>query len=281
MDVPPDLGDISGDPERLQQVIWNLLANAVKFTPRGGRVDVNARHADGHVEIAVADTGTGIAPEFLPHVFERFRQADSSAARAHGGLGLGLAIVRSIVEMHGGTIRAESEGPGRGATFHVALPLRPANAGTPAIRSTSVARPRSLLDGAVLAGRRILAVDDEPDAREVICGVLGDRGADVRTVDNASAAVRTVADWRPDVLLADIGLPSTDGYALIRQVRALPPDRGGDTPAAALTAYARVEDRVRALAAGFQVHVAKPIDPAELVAIVAELIREQSQAEGA
>jgi signal transduction histidine kinase/ActR/RegA family two-component response regulator len=266
---------ISGDPNRLQQVVWNLLTNAIKFTPRGGRVQVRLERVNSHVEIVVSDTGAGIPPAVLPHVFERFRQADSSTTRTHGGLGLGLAIVRHLVEMHGGTVQAESAGEGRGATFTVALPLIAARAADAQPDSPRVHPTAS--DGvpfncpAELAGLHVLVADDEEDARTLIKAVLEKCEARVTAVASAGEAFRALQELRPDVLLSDLGMPEEDGYSLIARVRALPASAGGLTPAAALTAYARVEDRMRVLRSGFQIHLPKPVEPAELVAVVANL----------
>jgi signal transduction histidine kinase len=268
----PRAGMVSGDPERLQQVFWNLLSNAIKFTPKGGRVQVRVQRVNSHVEVAVSDTGQGIAPDFLPYVFDRFRQADSSTTRRHGGLGLGLAIVRHIAELHGGRVRADSAGDGQGATFTVELPIAVLHAPALATR----VHPKASSDvgfqpGPVLRGLRILVVDDEPDTLETIGTLLGQCGADVLTAASAAEGLERLKAWRPDLLVSDIGMPVEDGYALIRRVRALPADAGGNTLALALTAYARVEDRLKVLTAGFQMHVAKPIEPAELVALVASL----------
>ncbi|HTL03682.1 MAG TPA: CHASE3 domain-containing protein [Vicinamibacterales bacterium] len=268
---------VTGDPQRLQQVVWNLLSNSIKFTPGGGRVEARLERRDGKAAIVVRDTGNGIAPEFLPHVFELFRQADGGPSRKHGGLGLGLAIVRRIVEMHGGTIRAESPGDGQGATFIVELPLLGVRAaeGTewPAhgVGKMATALALSLETAPRLDGLRILAVDDQKDTLEVIEAVLVRCGAEVRTCGDANAAVEEVRAWRPDLLVADIGLPDEDGYALIQRVRNLPADEGGQTPAVALTAYARVEDRMRTLSAGYHMHVAKPVEPLDLVTILGTL----------
>ena len=269
-------GVVSGDPERLQQVVWNLLSNAVKFTPKGGRVQVRLERVNSHTEIIVSDTGPGIAPEFLPHVFDRFRQADSSITREHGGLGLGLAIVRHLVELHGGTVVVESGGAGQGATFRVKLPLMIVHDEQRVIDSVERRHPTA---GAgqlpdcppSLKGLRVLAVDDEAEARDLLTAMLERCGAHVRVAASAWAALEALESWRPDVLVSDIGMPDEDGYALIRKVRALPAERGGRIPAVALTAYARTEDRVRALSSGYQVHVAKPVEPAELAAVVASL----------
>jgi PAS domain S-box-containing protein len=267
-----DAGIVSGDPERLQQVVWNLLSNAVKFTPRAGRIQVRLQRVDSHVEIAVSDTGQGINPQFLPHVFERFRQADSSSTRAHGGLGLGLAIVRHLVELHGGRVHAESPGEGKGATFVVQLPLailhQPVTPGRTHPRADQGA---PLVSQPTLGGARILLVDDEPDTVETLRVVLEQAGAEIRTATSAGDALATLEAWRADVLVCDIGMPEEDGYALIRKVRALGPEHGGYIPAVALTAYARAEDRLKVLSSGFQMHVAKPVEPAELIAVMATM----------
>jgi signal transduction histidine kinase/CheY-like chemotaxis protein len=266
-DVPP----LRGDPERIQQVVWNLLANAIKFTA-DGTVRV-AAHLDGStVRVVVSDTGLGIGPEFLPHVFERFRQADSSATREHGGLGLGLSIVKQLVELHGGSVAVASAGRGEGTTFTITLPV---------VRGTRVAVRPSVAAGAIgftpgggrpLSGLSVVVVDDEADARDWIGRVLADSGAQASVVGSADEALQRVRDFRPDVLVSDIGMPGTDGYALIRLVRALPGEQA-TVPAIALTAFARNDDRARALAAGFQMHLGKPIDEDELVAAVASVAR--------
>jgi CheY-like chemotaxis protein/anti-sigma regulatory factor (Ser/Thr protein kinase) len=259
-----------GDAARLQPVAWNLLSNAVKFTPRGGRVLVRLAREGSHVELAVTDTGQGIDPRFLPRVFDRFAQQETSAARRQGGLGLGLAIARHLVELHGGTIRAESDGEGRGATFVVRLPLAPpAPAATP---PTALPAARPSLPGAPgLRARRVLVVDDEPDARELIRAILESGGASVATAASAEEAFESLRASPPDVLVSDVGMPREDGYSLIKRVRALSIEQGGRTPAVALTAYARAEDRARALAAGFDHHVTKPVEPQELLLVVADL----------
>lgn len=265
-------GIVSGDPERLQQVVWNLLSNAVKFTPRGGRVQVRLQRTSSHVEIAVSDTGQGINPQFLPHVFERFRQADSSSTRTYGGLGLGLAIVRHLVELHGGAVRAESPGENQGATFVVELPLAALREPGTLDRMYAANADRVLLEATPkLQKLKILVVDDEADTLETLRVVLQQAGADVRTAASAREALTALNAWNADVLIADIGMPGEDGYSLIRQVRALGPEHGGYIPAVALTAYARVEDRLKVLSSGFQMHVPKPVEPAELVAITATL----------
>jgi PAS domain S-box-containing protein len=258
---------ISGDVNRLQQVFWNVLSNAVKFTPTGGSVDVELVRGAAHVEVCVRDTGDGIRPEFLPFVFDRFRQADATTARRHGGLGLGLAIVRQLTELHGGTVRVESDGPGRGATFFVRLPVaapRQKAETERRRREEKRARPTDLDRGQV-ANMRVLVVDDESDARGVVRRFLEDCGAMVTAASSASEAIAQLSGGDFDVLVSDIGMPGEDGYSLIRKVRA----SGNLIPAIALTAYARPEDRLRAMNAGFQTHLAKPADPSELVALVA------------
>jgi PAS domain S-box-containing protein len=267
---------VSGDPVRLQQVVWNLLSNAIKFTPRGGRVQVKLERVNSHIEIAVSDNGSGIAPEFLPYVFDRFRQADQRTTRQHGGLGLGLAIVRHLVEIHGGSVRAESPGAGQGSTFTVLLPVAPVyqSIGTegrvhPAARDTlPVYDCPDRLDGL-----KVLVVDDEPDTRELLKVGLGQCGAEVTAVGSATEALEAITVKAPDLLISDIGMPDEDGYELIRRVRQFPAQSGGKVPAIALTAYARVEDRMQALRAGYQMHVTKPVELAELVAVAASLVR--------
>jgi signal transduction histidine kinase/DNA-binding response OmpR family regulator len=273
-DLSPDLGEITGDPDRLQQVVWNLLSNAIKFTPSGGSVCTDARRDADRIRIRVSDTGKGIRPDFLPYVFDRFRQADSSTTRSHGGLGLGLTIVRHIVEVHGGAVQADSPGEGQGATFTVELPLQAAETAGAAKpmngehASTSQAFPQRTFD---LAGLFVLAVDDEPDARELIRQVLARRHADVEVAASAREALEMLESRPPDVLVSDIGMPEQDGYWLIRKVRQREPARGGNAPAIALTAYVREEDRAKMLAAGFTAHVPKPLEPAELVRVIAHI----------
>ncbi|HUL60881.1 MAG TPA: ATP-binding protein [Anaeromyxobacteraceae bacterium] len=270
--VPP-AGVVMGDPGRLQQVVWNLLSNAIKFTPPGGRVEVRLEPEGGEVAIRVRDTGAGIDPAFLPHVFERFRQADASSTRVHGGLGLGLAIVRHLVEAHGGTVGAESDGPGKGAAFTVRL-----LAGAPHQRTAlpDAARPAPVLPVderplASLLALRVLVVDDDPDTLEVVGQVLAAAGAHVVPARSAGEALEAIEVSRPDVLVSDIGMPGEDGYALIRKVRGLAPEHGGRVPAAALTAYTHAEDRREALLAGYQLYLPKPIEPSELTAAIARL----------
>jgi PAS domain S-box-containing protein len=274
-------GPVSGDPDRLQQVVWNLLSNAIKFTPKEGRVQVLLARADSQLEVTVSDTGQGIAPEFIPYVFDRFRQADPTTTRTHGGLGLGLAIARHLVELHGGTVRAESGGEGRGATFRVLLPLLAMQPAEPPAAErlpgpTAAAGPAPgngfhLECPPELSGLRVLVVEDDADSRELLIAVLRQCGAEVLAVPRSAEALGALDTWRPDVLISDIEMPDEDGYTFIRKVRARAAERGGQIPAAALTAYARSEDRMRALAAGFQIHVPKPVEPAELVTVVASL----------
>jgi PAS domain S-box-containing protein len=269
--LDPLAGPVRGDPARLQQCFWNLLTNAIKFTPRGGRVQVSLQRVNSHVEVSVCDNGQGIKPEFLPHLFERFRQGDASTTRRHGGLGLGLSIVKHFVELHGGRIRAKSAGEGQGATFSIELPImviHPQDAGQRGHGSTEES---SAIDQPSLVGLTVLAVDDEPDARTLIKRVLEDCGAKVVLAASASEGLELLARELPDMILSDIGMPGQDGYEFIRKVRALGPERGGRTPAAALTAFARAEDRTRALRAGYQTHVSKPVEPTELTAVVASL----------
>ena len=258
-----------GDPDRLQQVAWNLLSNAIKFTPAGGRVSVALARRDERFELTIRDTGAGIDPLLLPHIFERFRQGGESGGKRHAGLGLGLSIVRHIVEMHEGTVEVRSEGKDRGATFVVSLPAVDTNADKV---SPLGGQPQGgMAEAPRLDGLRLLVVDDEADARDLIAAVLQERGAVIFLAGSAAEAVAVIQKDRPDVLLSDISMRDEDGYDLIRKVRALPAESGGRTPAAALTAYGRLEDRMKALSAGFQLHVAKPVDPAELVAVVATL----------
>jgi len=264
--VERHLPPVLGDTDRLQQLLWNLATNAIKFTPKGGTVRMELRQSESDAEIVVSDTGIGIRPDFLPFVFDRFRQADSSTTRAHTGLGLGLAIVRYVVEAHGGSVRAASEGPGQGTTFIVRLPL--AASGHVAQQPTSQPTAHPPL----LSGTRVLVVDDDPDMRELVKKALESHQAEVIAVGSTSEALSLIEDWRPAVVLADIAMPGEDGYMLVRRIRQLPSERGGRVPAVALTAYARAEDRIAALDAGFDRHVSKPIDPDELAALVTEVI---------
>jgi PAS domain S-box-containing protein len=272
--LDPSAGSVEGDPGRLQQVVWNLLANAIKFTPSRGRIDLRLERAGSHARLTVRDTGRGISPELLPHIFDRFRQDERT--RQHGGLGLGLAIVRHIVKLHEGNVWAESDGEGRGATLVVELPL-PIDDVRPSPKPATVYRRLDSASSRLinLAGRRILVVDDEADARDLLAQILGQAGADVIVVGSADEALETLRRWRPDVLVSDIGMPGDDGYVLIRNVRALSSGEGGQVRALALTAYARSEDRVLALEAGFHTHIAKPVDPLELTALIAGLAPER------
>jgi signal transduction histidine kinase/ActR/RegA family two-component response regulator len=270
----PAIETISGDAGRLQQVIWNLLANAIKFTPEGGRVEVSIERSNAFLEIRVIDTGRGISPDFLPHVFERFRQADDATTQRQTGLGLGLAIVRQLVELHGGTVHAASEGAGRGATFTVRLPIsageteRDQPAGDRRT-AASTASPMPRLPR--LDGLGILVVDDSADGRTLTSLLLTQAGASVKAVASVREALQTLATERPDALVSDIGLLDEDGCTLIREIRQDEAERGGFLPALALTGYARAEDRARILAAGFQAHVPKPVDPVELTAAIAAI----------
>jgi PAS domain S-box-containing protein len=272
--IDTGVSSIAGDPSRLQQVVWNLLSNAIKFTSKGGRVQVRLERVNSHIEIAVSDTGAGISPQFLPHVFDRFRQADQSTTRRYGGLGLGLAIVRHLVELHGGSVRAESHGEGQGAAFTVMLPLMTVyqtEAGIERVHpKASDAHPAPDCPER-LDGLKVLVVDDEADTRELLSVVLGRCGAEVTTAGSTAEALDLFERLRPDLLVSDIGMPFEDGYELIRRVRALPTERGGKLPAVALTAYARTEDRLRVLRSGYQMHISKPVELTEFVAIVANL----------
>ncbi|HEX8145485.1 MAG TPA: PAS domain S-box protein [Pyrinomonadaceae bacterium] len=268
------VSSIAGDPARLQQVVWNLVSNAIKFTPKGGRVQVRLERVNSHIEIAVSDSGQGIAPEFLPYVFDRFRQADGTTTRAHGGLGLGLSIVRHLVELHGGNVHVESQGAGRGATFTVRLPLLTVyqkEGGQERVHPAARDAPTVFDCLERLDGLQVLVVDDEADTRELLKVSLGRCGATVTTASSAEEAFDLLTHQRPDVLISDIGMPGADGYDFIKKVRSLSAERGGKIPAIALTAYARAEDRLQVLRAGYQMHVAKPVELTELVAIVANL----------
>jgi CheY-like chemotaxis protein len=277
--VLPPIEQISGDVARLQQIVWNLLSNAIKFTPAGGRVDIElssvAVHSDGasdpsqpirYAQIAIKDTGKGIKPDFLPYIFESFRQEDVSTTRQYGGLGLGLAIVRHLVEAHGGRIWAESEGEGQGSTFTVQFALLAPNPE----RNQPPAVFKRNLD---LTGIRVLTVDDEPDARDLLTALLTQYGAKVLTVTSAAEVLTNLTLFQPDVLVSDIGMPEIDGYSLIEAVRALPAEQGGQIPAIALTAYVREEDHQQAITSGYQWHITKPLDPEQLVQAVMSLTR--------
>lgn len=279
MPAPLSGGVVLGDSHRLQQVFWNLLFNAIKFTPKGGRVEVSLQYSESHLEISVRDNGQGISAEFLPYVFERFRQGDSSSTRQHGGLGLGLSIVRHVTELHGGLVQVESKGKNQGTNFTVFLPVAPLTEpteddlkgitqGTTPEENTAPATDAS---AQMLQGVRVLLVDDERDARDMLSAILRRYGADVQACASAQEAIDALPQWQPRVLVSDIGMPLRDGYDLIRYVRALPQEQGGEVPAMALTAYARASDRELALEAGFNRHVVKPVDPATLATQVAEL----------
>ena len=272
VEVDDDVGIIAADVDRLQQIIWNVLSNAIKFTPKGGSVALRAIRAQSDVVVTVTDTGQGIRREFLEHIFEPFRQADGSTTRRHGGLGLGLAIVKQLAHAHGGTIVAHSEGEGLGSTFTLTLPVR-------SLATLGHERPKSPVPGTPvppaderdcrLDGLRVLVVDDDDDARALIRRVLSDQGAAVTVAPSAEVALRELERLLPDVLVSDIGMPDIDGYSFIRRVRGLPAERGGGTPAIAITAYARAEDEGRAVATGFQAYMSKPIDPTRLVHLAA------------
>jgi signal transduction histidine kinase/ActR/RegA family two-component response regulator len=271
--IDPGAGFVTGDPARLQQVVWNLLMNAVKFTPSGGEVRLRLERVNSSAQISVSDTGQGIAPAMLPHVFERFRQADSSSTRAHGGLGLGLALVKHLVQLHGGNVVAHSDGEGKGATFTVTLPMTPS--ALPAVSPHDQPSAPSVDEQPKIVrldGLRVLVADDDPESVALVDTVLSGAGADVRTCLSAASAFDMLRRWRPDVIVSDIEMPGEDGYRLIHRIRALAPRDGGETPAIALTAYGRPQDRLRALDSGFNMHVPKPVEPGELTAIVADLV---------
>jgi PAS domain S-box-containing protein len=269
--LDPSAGPIAGDPGRLQQAVWNLLTNAVKFTPAGGKINVLLERVNSHVQLSVSDNGPGIKPEFLPHIFERFRQADASTTRRHGGLGIGLALVKQLIELHGGNVRAQSPGEGKGSTFIIELPVSLSRMNSADVTSTAEhmmhwpARFEPDLDGLT-----VLVVDDEPDARALVRRILEERGAAVTAAASAKEAIEVLRARQLDVVLSDIGMAENDGYEFISWVRGMPAEKGGLTPAAALTAFARSEDRQRALIAGFQSHIAKPVEPSELITLVAQ-----------
>jgi CheY-like chemotaxis protein len=272
--LDPTAGPISGDPARLQQVMWNLVNNAVKFTPKNGKIQVTLRRIESHIEISVSDSGQGIDPALLPTIFDRFQQGDASTTREHGGLGLGLAIAKQLVEMHGGTITAESDGLGKGATFRVSVPISVADKAKMDAKNSSLPNDGGpiyageLVD---LTGVRVLLVDDDADSRTLLRRILSATGAELFDASSASQALAEINEVRPNVLVSDIGMPGQDGFSLIREIRA----KGysfKDLPAIALTAFASADDRRRTMMAGFQVHVAKPVDPRELTAIIATLL---------
>ncbi|NET87111.1 MAG: response regulator [Kamptonema sp. SIO1D9] len=262
----PKIGQVSGDRARLQQIFWNLLSNAIKFTPDGGRVEISGEKIRKQAKVTVKDTGKGISPDFLPHIFKSFQQEDASISRQHGGLGLGLAIARQLVEAHGGTITADSPGLGLGATFTVWLPLLNGEA-------ESKATPESSSSELELTNIRVLAVDDDPDTRQLLTILLKEHKASVLTVASATEVLANLESFQPDILICDIGMPDVDGLMLIEQIRSLPPEKGGQIPAIALTAYARIEDRQQALAYGYQQHLNKPYEPEKLVQAIAKLTK--------
>jgi signal transduction histidine kinase/DNA-binding response OmpR family regulator len=263
---------VRGDANRLQQIFWNLLSNAIKFTPAGGRVSVGVRRVGPRVEVSVSDSGIGITSEFLPYIFDRFRQADGSTTRVHGGLGLGLSIVRHLLELHDGDIEVQSEGRDKGATFIVSLPLAPAKSAAIENARAAAAESNGTPDGFsnLLKGLRILVVDDEADSRDLVTAILTRCGCKVKCCQSAAEALKTFREWKPDLLVSDIGMPQEDGYALIKKLRKLRLKLAREIPAIALTAYATDDDRARTLSAGFQMHVAKPIEPEALVRIIAD-----------
>jgi PAS domain S-box-containing protein len=265
---------VSGDPQRMQQVFWNLLSNAIKFTPRGGRIEVLLQRVNSHLEVSVTDTGIGIASDFLPHVFDRFRQADASTTRNHGGLGLGLAIVKQLVELHGGNVFAKSAGIDKGATFSVIVPRAAVSQQTTGPARRDGRADRSERPIPALDGISILVVDDDEDSRVMVAKTLEKAGGRVTKASGADEALRAVDAELPDVVVSDIGMPGKDGYALLEELRSRSPDKGGKIPAAALTAYSRVEDRVNAMCAGFQILLPKPVDAPELIATVAALAKQ-------
>jgi PAS domain S-box-containing protein len=280
-----DAGLVLGDSDRLQQIIWNLLSNAIKFTPRAGRIEIRLERADSHIEVRVSDSGIGIDKQFLPYVFEQFRQADASLTRAHTGLGLGLAIVRHLVELHGGTVSAESAGQGQGAEFIVQLPLAAVPDKRSEIATDSLPESndmREAIDISAsapdLAGLRVLVVDDEPDTCEILIVVLSRYGAQVRAAASSAEALQALLEWKPDILISDLGMPGEDGFTLIRKVRAMTQEQGGHIPAAALTAYVREEDRFSALSAGYETHIPKPVDPTTLASIVVGMVKRAKRA---
>ncbi|MEY2559998.1 MAG: hypothetical protein QOG51_413 [Verrucomicrobiota bacterium] len=269
--LDPLAGPISGDPARLQQILWNLLTNALKFTPKGGRVHVVLERVDSHLEISVNDSGRGIAPDFLPHVFDRFRQADASSTREQRGLGLGLSIVKNLAELHGGSVSARSPGPNKGSSFTIMLPVATAISNDEARRHPRAGSGEIVREKLDLQDVRVLAVDDEADARLLIKRILSACGAQVETADSGAAAIPILRRTKPHVLIMDIGMPNEDGYTVMRKMRELAGDEGGNVAAIALTAFARSEDRRRAVLSGFQMHMAKPVEAPELIAMVASL----------
>jgi len=268
--LDPDAGPIKGDPNRLQQVVWNLVSNAVKFTPKGGRIEVHLERVDSHVEISVSDSGVGMSPDFLLHVFERFRQQDGSITRSQGGLGLGLAIVKQLVEHHGGSVEARSAGQGQGSTFIVKLPVAMAGA-----RNAEAEAAHGLSDTSdiSLEGMLILAVDDDPDACAVLRRILEERNARVEVANSAGEALEKLQHIAPDLIISDIGMPERDGYAFVADLRNSDDKRLREVPVVALTAFARPEDRIRALQSGYNMHVTKPVNPLELLTVITRVRR--------
>lgn len=275
--IDPKAAAVTGDSERLQQIFWNLLSNAIKFTPKGGKIQVRLERINSHLEFSVSDTGQGIEKEFLPFVFEQFRQADGASTRSSSGIGLGLAIVRNLVELHGGSIYAESDGLGSGAVFTVILPLRISNSSQ--IKNNlrkvhpGVSGVIAFESAPILAGIKVVIIDDEEDSRVLLKEILAQSGAEVTLCSSVLAVIETIQSVHPHIMISDIGMPDEDGYSLIAKVRALPLENGGQTPAIALTGYARVEDRIKVLSSGFQMFIPKPLEPTELVAAVGSLAR--------
>jgi CheY-like chemotaxis protein len=268
VDLDPSVGAMRADPERLQQIVWNLLVNAIRFTPKGGKIDAIVTRRSEWVSIEIRDTGRGISSDFLPYIWERFRQADSTTTRRSGGLGLGLAIVRHLTEAHGGFAHAESEGEGRGATFRVTLPLASLEVDSGEFETTRPDWPVPAVPGRELQGLNVLIAEDDADTRELLVMMLRDRGAVVTSTSSAEEALARLPEQKYDVIVSDVGMPNLDGYDLIRRIRSMPPEQGGTIPAIALTAYASSEDRKKALLAGFQIHVPKPVSVRDLVAVV-------------
>jgi CheY-like chemotaxis protein/two-component sensor histidine kinase len=273
--VDPVAGPVTGDPNRMQQIVWNLLSNAIKFTPRGGKVQITLERVSSHVELSVSDTGHGIEVDFLPYVFDRFTQAESMLTKINVGLGLGLAIVKNLTEMHGGTVGVKSAGVGKGSTFIVSLPISVIRglSGDEIRPHPSTAREADLTPDPDLSGIKLLVVDDDVDSIQLVKLLLEKCGAIIKTCSSGAECLKCLPIDKPDVLISDIGMPGMDGYALIKQVRALSPEQGGRIPAIALTAFARSEDRRRAMLSGFDIHVSKPVEPGELIAVVARMAR--------
>ena len=264
---------VQGDANRLQQVFWNLFSNSIKFTPQGGQVRVEVKRSASQVRVSISDTGVGISAEFIPYIFDRFRQADGSTTRTHGGLGLGLAIVRHLIQLHVGNVEVESEGKNKGSTFTVILPLAPPSAeedtnNAEVCEQESNGQPFGAAK--ILEGLRILVVDDEADSRELVSAILTRCGSQVRCSESAADAMEAFKEWQPDVVISDIGMPVEDGYSFIRRLRKLRTKRAKQIPAVALTAYVNRQDKARALAAGFQAHIAKPVEPKALVKLIAD-----------